>query len=61
MRNLDVTDEFMNERTGGTEVAPMSTTTDISVAVHYGLSQGSLLFMIKVSNFMQVPSARAGL
>ena len=31
----------------------MSTTTDISVAVHYGLSKGSLLFMIKVENFMQ--------
>ena len=33
----------------------MSTTTDISVAVHYGLSKGSLLFMIKVQNFMQAP------
>lgn len=53
MRNLDVTDDFMKDRAGGTEVAPMSTTTDIRVAVHYGLSPGSLLFMIKVDNFMQ--------
>ena len=31
----------------------MSTTADISVAARYGLSAGSLLFMIKVNNFMQ--------
>ena len=34
MRNLDVTGEFMKDRAGGTEVAPMSTTTDIKIAVH---------------------------
>ena len=58
MRNLDVTDDFMDGRAGGTEVAPMSTTTDISIAAQYGLSKGSLLFMIKVQNFMQVPRTR---
>ena len=31
----------------------MSTTCDISVAIRYGLSQDSLLFIIKVDNFMQ--------
>jgi len=53
MRNLDVGDKFLADRRGGTEVAPMSTTTDMSVAVHYGLSEGSLLFLLKVDNFMQ--------
>ena len=31
----------------------MSTTTDMRVAVHYGLSAGSLLFLLKVDNFLQ--------
>jgi hypothetical protein len=35
------------------ELAPMSTTTDIRVAAHYGMSGGSLLFKLKVNNFMQ--------
>ena len=30
------------------QVAPMSTTTDMRVAIQYGLSAGSLLFMLKV-------------
>ena len=53
MRNLDVGDKFLANNTGGTEVAPMSTTTDMRVAVHYGLSAGSLLFLLKVDNFLQ--------
>ena len=51
MRNLDVGDKFLSNNTGGTEVAPMSTTTDMRVAVHYGLSAGSLLFLLK-DNFL---------
>ena len=31
----------------------MSTTTDLSVAVRYGMSRGSMLFLIKVDNFLQ--------
>ena len=31
----------------------MSTTSDMAVAVHYGLSSGSLLFLLKVDNFKQ--------
>ena len=31
----------------------MSTTTDLSVAVRYGMSQGSMLFLVKVDNFLQ--------
>ena len=38
----------------------MSTTTDMSVAVHYGMSQGSLLFLLKVDNFMQAPFSVEG-
>jgi len=53
MRNLDVGDKFLANNAGGTEVAPMSTTTDLKVAVHYGLSAGSLLFLLKVDNFLQ--------
>ena len=34
-------------------MAPMSTTANLSVAVHYGISKGSLLFQLKVENFMQ--------
>ena len=49
MRNIDVGDKFLANNTGGTEVGPMSTTTDMSVAVHYGLSAGSLLFLANSS------------
>ena len=48
MKMLDVGDEFLANRTGGTEVAPMSTTTDLTVAIRYGLGPESLLFMLKV-------------
>ena len=54
MKNLRVGDEFMELRRGGTELAPMSTTTKLSVAAHYGLSGGTLLFKIKVDNVMQI-------
>jgi hypothetical protein len=50
MRNLEVADGFMER--GGTELAFMSTTLDISVAVRYCLSQQSLLFKIVSGGFM---------
>lgn len=53
MRNLAISDAFMAERRGGTELAPMSTTSDIGVAASYSLSGASLLFKLKVNNFMQ--------
>lgn len=43
----------MMEQRGGTEVAPMSTTSNFRVAAQYGLSENTLIFKIKVSNFMQ--------
>jgi len=50
LRNTKVTDNFT--KSGGTEQALMSTTTDISVAVRYSLSSNSLLFKIKAKGFM---------
>ncbi len=52
MRNVQVSDAFM--RDGGTELAFMSTTTDLSVAVRYSLSEHSLLFKIVAPNFMSL-------
>jgi hypothetical protein len=52
MRNLRLTDGFMAQRTGGTELAPMSTSTSLAVAAAYGASTGTLLFKIKVANAM---------
>jgi len=53
MKNLRVSDAFMEMRRGGTELAPMSTTSDLSIAAHYGVSEGSLVLRVKVDNFMQ--------
>lgn len=53
MKNRKLAEEFMADLRGGTEIAPMSTTTDFRVAVKYGISDNSLLFKIKVSNFLQ--------
>ncbi len=50
MRNRKVTESFLFE--GGTELAFMSTTTDLKVAVLYSLSQHSLLFKIVARNFL---------
>ena len=42
MRNLDVGDKFLANNAGGTEVAPMSTTTDMQVrARQYSSAGGS--------------------
>jgi hypothetical protein len=50
MRSMRVTEEFMLQ--GGTELAFMSTTTDLAVAVRYSLSRQSLIFKILVPSFM---------
>ena len=52
MRNLRVADRFMEE--GGTELAFMSTTSDLKVAVRYSLSRHSLLFKLVCPNFMSI-------
>lgn len=50
MRNLRAAEKFMLE--GGTEMAFMSTTTALEVAVRYSLSQQALLFKIVAPNFL---------
>eukprot|EP00283_Hemiselmis_rufescens_P027158 CAMPEP_0173468796 /NCGR_PEP_ID=MMETSP1357-20121228/77028_1 /TAXON_ID=77926 /ORGANISM="Hemiselmis rufescens, Strain PCC563" /LENGTH=1323 /DNA_ID=CAMNT_0014437019 /DNA_START=863 /DNA_END=4834 /DNA_ORIENTATION=- len=52
MRNVTLTEEFILN--GGTELAFMSTTTDLEVAVRYSLSGKSLLFKIKAKEFMVI-------
>ena len=37
---------------GGTELAPMSTTPSLEVAVRYGLSASTLLFRLSTESFM---------
>jgi len=51
MRNLQSTEAFQNN--GGTEPAPMSTTSDLNIAVGYALSEYSLLFKVVADSFMQ--------
>lgn len=51
MRNLTTSDEFMVK--GGTERAPMSTTSSLTVAALYSISSESLLFKIVTANNLQ--------
>ena len=51
MRDTEVTESFMQH--GGTELAPMSTTTKLEVAVQYSTAQTSLLFKLRTDSFMQ--------
>lgn len=54
MRNLQVSKDFLAR--GGTELAPMSTTADLQIAVRYsrGSTSGVLIFLINAETFMQV-------
>ena len=57
MRDLVVTRHFLES--GGSELAPMSTTADLDVAVRYcsmeegGRSGAALLFRVRTTNIMQ--------
>jgi hypothetical protein len=51
MHNILATDKFSQK--GGTELAPMLTTTDIFTAVSYLLSSDSLIFHIVTANALQ--------
>eukprot|EP00322_Chrysochromulina_rotalis_P013516 CAMPEP_0115839736 /NCGR_PEP_ID=MMETSP0287-20121206/6405_1 /TAXON_ID=412157 /ORGANISM="Chrysochromulina rotalis, Strain UIO044" /LENGTH=770 /DNA_ID=CAMNT_0003293317 /DNA_START=17 /DNA_END=2329 /DNA_ORIENTATION=+ len=51
LKNLRVQDSFIQR--GGTEQAPMSTTTDLKIAVQYSLGDSSLLFKLRTNSFMQ--------
>ena len=48
---MRVTDDFVSK--GGSEVAPMSATTELAVALRYALSSHSLLFKIVTRSFME--------
>ena len=50
MRNLQLDDRF-RER-GGTELAPMSSTQDMQVAIRYSASKDSLLLRLRTLSFM---------
>ena len=50
MRNTEVTEAFMQR--GGTELAPMSTTRALSVAVQYSEARASLVFKLRTDGFM---------
>ena len=52
MRTMKASDAFMEE--GGTELAFMSTTTDLEVALRYSLSAHSLIFKIVVPNSLSM-------
>ena len=50
MRDVQVPAEFLE--TGGTELAPMSTTTDLKTAMIYAKSRSSVLLRLVTRNFM---------
>ena len=54
MRNLRASAEFL--KSGGTELAPMSTSEDLRIALKYtrGADAGALVFMLKAQSFMQL-------
>ena len=52
LRDLSVSSSFMEE--GGTEIAPMSTTTSLEIAIKYSYwSDSSVLLKLTTSSFMQ--------
>ena len=50
MRDVTVPDSFMQH--GGTELAPMSTTTSMEMALQYALSERALVFKLRTDSFM---------
>mmetsp|Transcript_28835 Transcript_28835/g.78720 ORF Transcript_28835/g.78720 Transcript_28835/m.78720 type:complete len:123 (+) Transcript_28835:135-503(+) len=51
LKNVTVADAFLHQ--GGTELAPMSTTSNLAVAVQYSLSPSSLILKLKTNSFME--------
>ena len=50
IRNIELSQSFMME--GGTELAPMSTTLSLDVALKYAVSQKAILFKLHTDSFM---------
>ena len=51
LKNVQMQDEFMQD--GGTELAPMSTTTDVKVAIQYSMSDNCILFKLLTKSSME--------
>jgi len=51
MRNAEMPEEFL--QLGGTELAPMSTTTDLTVAMEYSASKNALILRLNTASFME--------
>ena len=52
MKNMKVQENFLQQGKGGTELAPMSTTSSLKVAMQYSASENSLLLRVVTKNFM---------
>jgi hypothetical protein len=52
MTGMQVQDNFLQNGHGGTELAPMSTTSRLKVAMEYSASEHSLLLRLRTHNFM---------
>ena len=52
MKGMKVQDNFLQMGKGGTELAPMSTTSSLKVAMMYSASEDSLLLRVLSKNFM---------
>ena len=53
MKDVKIPDDFLQGKRGGTELAPMSTTTSLAVALEYCASPRPLLFRLRAKTFMQ--------
>jgi len=51
MKDVKVPAEFMQK--GGTELAPMSTTTDLATAMIYSASSSSVLLCLRTNHYMK--------
>ena len=51
MRNVDLPDEFLQR--GGTELAPMSTTADINIALSYSASAQGVVLRLRTHSSME--------
>ena len=51
MRNAEMPKEFLE--LGGTELAPMSTTTNLDVAMEYCASKNALILRLNTASFME--------
>ena len=51
MKGVSVPQQFLGK--GGSELAPMSTTKDLKVAVQYAASERSVLLSLRTTSFMQ--------